>query len=64
MHVQPVKKEKKKNTPINFVANYQREIKLISINMDYFLLQFDALKFFVWVHLHGRSQPNFNFFSM
>ena len=37
-------------------------MKLVLINMDC-LLQFDALTFFLEVHLHGRSQPNFNFFK-
>ena len=44
MYVQQVKK---KNTHIYFNANYPREMKLVPIIMDYFLLQYDALKFFV-----------------
>ena len=32
------KKKKKRNTPINFNTNYRREMKLIPINVDYFLL--------------------------
>ena len=43
------KKEKKRNTSINFTVNYRREMKLIPMNMDYYLLQFDALKFFLGV---------------
>ena len=30
---------------------------------DYCLLQLDALKFSLKVHLHERPQPNFNFFN-
>ena len=39
-------KEKKGggNIPTNSNKNYRREIKLVPINMDYCLLQFDALK--------------------
>ena len=39
-------------------------MKLVPITMDYSLLQFDALKFFLWVRLHGGSLPNFNFFNV
>ena len=53
--------QKKWNTPINSVTNYRREMKLTPINMDYCLLQFDALKFFLRIHVHERSLPNFNF---
>ena len=35
----------KKNHPNNSNTNYRREMKLVSINMDYCLLQFGALKF-------------------
>ena len=42
-------KEKKLNTHINYCV----EMKLIPIIMDYCLLLFDALKFFLGVHLHG-----------
>ena len=46
MYVHSVKgKKKKRNTPTNFNTNYRREIKLVPINMDYCLFQFDALKF-------------------
>ena len=53
-YVQSVKKKKKKrNTPTNFNANYGREMKFAPINMDYSLLQFDALKFVLRVRLYG-----------
>ena len=55
---------KKKNTPNNFNPNYRTEMKLVPINMDYCLLQFDVLKFFLGVRLHGGSQPNFDFFNV
>ena len=55
--------KRKQNTPIYFNANYRREMKLVSIIMDYCLLQFDALKFFLEVHLYEGSQPNFFFFQ-
>ena len=61
--VQSVKK-KKLNTPINSNTNYRREMKLVLINMDYSLLQFEALKFFLGVCLRRGSQPNFNFFNI
>ena len=61
--VQSVKKKKKGNTFINFNANYRREMKLVPINMDYCLLQFDVLKFFLDVQLHERSPPNCDFFN-
>ena len=70
LHVQSVKKRKKKekNTVINSNTIYRGEMKLVSINMDYCLVQFDALKFFLGVHLHGgrggMSLPNFNFFNL
>ena len=57
-------KKKKKTTPINSNANYRREMKLVPINMDYYLFQFGALKFFLGVHLHGGSLPNFIFFNV
>ena len=44
---------KKETTPIYFNTNYRTEMKLIPIIMIYYLLQFDALKFFLGVHLHG-----------
>ena len=55
---------KKKDTPINSITNYRSEVKLIPINMDYCLLQFDDLKFFSGVRLHKGSPPNFNFFNI
>ena len=39
-------------------------MKLVNIIMDYCLLQFDALKYFLEVHLHGGSLPNLNFFNV
>ena len=62
--VRQKKKKKKRKTPIYFNANYRTEMELVPIIMDYCLLQFDALKFFLGVRLHGGSLPNFNFFSM
>ena len=47
------KGEKKRNTPIYFNINYRKESKLVPIIMGYCLLQFDALKFFLRVCLHG-----------
>ena len=41
------KKEKKRNAPIYIKTNYHTEMKLTLIIMDYCLLQFDALKFFL-----------------
>ena len=58
------KGKKKRNTLIYFNTNYLTEMKLVPIIMDYCLLQFDALKFFFGVRLHGGSQPNFSFFSV
>ena len=55
---------KKKNTPNNTNTNYRTEMKSVPLNMDYYLLQFDALKFFLGVRLHGGSLPNFNFFNV
>ena len=43
----------------NFNANYCREMKFVPINMDYCLLELDALKFFF-----GLRLPNFNFFNV
>ena len=54
--------KKKQNTPIYFNTNYLTEMKLVPIIMDYCLLSFDALKFFLEVRLHRASLPNFNFF--
>ena len=57
-------KKRKRNTPIYFNTNSRTKMKLVPIIMDYCLLQFDALKFFLGVYQHGESQPNFNFFSV
>ena len=57
--------KKKLNTPIYFNTNYHTVTKLVPIIMGYSLLQFDALKFFLGVRLHGGgSLPNFNFFNV
>ena len=56
-------RSKKKKT-INSNTNYRRKMKLVPIDMDYCLLQFDALKFLLGIHLHGRSLPNFYFFNV
>ena len=61
-YVQSVKK--KRNTPIYFNANYHREMKLVPLMLDYCLLQFDALKFFLGVHLYEGPVSNFNFFNL
>ena len=39
-------------------------MKLVPIVVDYCLLQFGVLKFFLGVLLHGGSQPCFNFFNV
>ena len=52
----------KKKTHIYFNTNYRTEMKLVPINMDYCLLQFDALIFFLGVRLHGVTLTNFDFF--
>ena len=49
------KSKKKRNTPIYFNTNYRTVMKLVPIIMDYYLLQFDASKFFLDVPLHGVS---------
>ena len=56
--------KKKQNTPIYFNTNYHTEKKLVPIIMDWCLLQFDALKIFFELRLHGGSLPNFNFFNV
>ena len=57
--------QKEKINPTYFNTNYRREMKLVPIIMNNCLLKFDALKFFLCVHLHGGgSQPNFNFFNV
>ena len=57
------KSKKKRNPPIYFNTNYRTEMKLVPIIMDYCLLHFYALKFFLRVCLHGRSLLNLNFFK-
>ena len=57
MHIQSVNK----NSLINFNNNYRKEMKLVLVNMHCCLLQFDALIFFLEVHLHGGHLPNFIF---
>ena len=47
-----------------FNTNYHMEMKQVPIIMDYCPLQFDALKFFLGMRLHGGSLPNFNFFNV
>ena len=56
-----VGQKKKKN--IYFNTNYRTEMKSVPIIKHYCPLQFGALKFFLKDHLHGESQPNFNFFN-
>ena len=58
------KKKKKRNTPINSNTNYRGEIKIALVNVDYYLLQLDALKNFLGVLLHDGSLPNFNLFNV
>ena len=62
MHSQP--KEKKKT--INSNTNCHKEIKLVPFIMDYCLLQFYALNFFLGVRIHrGRGEYlPFNFFNV
>ena len=54
----------KRNTPIYFNTNYCNGMKLVPIIIYYCVLQFDALKFFLEVRLHGGSVPNFIFFNV
>ena len=54
--------KKKRNTLIYSNTNYRTEVKLVPVIMDYCLLQYNALKFFLGFNLHGWSEPNFNFF--
>ena len=53
MYVQSVKK--KRNTSLNSNASYRGEKKLVQINMDYCLLQFGALKFYLGVSPYGNE---------
>ena len=55
--------KEKWNTPIYFNTNYRTEMKRVPVIVDYCLLQFDALNFFLRVRLHEGSLRNFNFFS-
>ena len=58
------KRKKEKETPLFIsIQSYRTEMKLVPIIMDHCLLQFDALKFFLGMRLHGGSPPNFNFFE-
>ena len=43
------------------ITNYGAERKLVPIIMDYCLLQFDGLKFFLVVRLHGGLNLTLNF---
>ena len=63
-HVQSAKGKKKGIRQCISIQNYHREMKLVPIIMNYCLLHFDALKFFLRVRLHERSLPNFCFFSI
>ena len=56
--------KEKRNTPIYFNTNFHTETKLVPIIIDYCLLNFDALKFFLGVRLHGRSVLTFNLFNV
>ena len=56
-----VGKKKGGGHPINSNTKYHRGMKLIPINMDYCLLQFDAVQLFLGVRLHGGSLHNFIF---
>ena len=58
------KKEKEKKPSTYFNTNYHREMKLVPIIMDYCLIQFDDLKFFLGVCLDEGSQRNFIFFNV
>ena len=53
--------QKKSNTLIYFNTNYRREMKLVPINKNYCLLEFDALKSFLVVSLYGMSLPKLDF---
>ena len=56
----------KRNTPIYFSINYRTKIKLVPVIIDYCLLQFDGLKFFLGGRQHegGESLLNFKFFNL
>ena len=55
--------KKKKKKLIYFSTNYRTEMKLVPIIMDYFLLQFDYLKFSLGVRFHGGLYLT-NFFNV
>ena len=57
-------RSKEKKNPNYSNTNYCREMKLVTIIMDYHLLQFDALKFLLGIRPHGRFLSNFNFFNV
>ena len=64
VYIRWLKRKKNRNTPTYLNSNYRTKIKLIPIIMDYCLLQFDALQFFLGVRLHRGSLPNFHFFNV
>ena len=53
-----------KETPINSNTNYLREMKLLPINMEYCLLESEALNFFLGFRLDGGSLLNVNSFNV
>ena len=55
---------KERNTFTYLNTKCRAEMKQVPVIMDYCLLQFDALKFFLEARLHGGSLPNFNFFNV
>ena len=57
------KKKRKQNIPINSNKNHRKEMKLVPIIMDYFLLQFTVLKFYLGIHLHGAHYLTLIFFK-
>ena len=62
LFLQSVKKQTKHPCLFQYKLTYRNET---GINiMDYCVLQFDALKFFLEVPLHGGSMSNFNSFSV
>ena len=64
MHCMYIRSKKNENTFTYFVQNYRTKMKLVPIIIDYCLLQFDALKFFFGIRLHGGSLFNFNSFNV
>ena len=55
------KKKKKRNTYFNFSTNRRREIKLLPIHTEYFLLKIYALKIVLGVRLYGVLYLNLIF---